>query len=336
MPVSLRTHGIGLRRILLGHRSRCLAALAIGSLLVVGGGAYTVERGDTLSEIAERSGTTIVALAEANDLADPNHIRVGQRLSLSSRASDTEAAPVGNTSGRTHVVRSGESLGTIAARFGLTVEQLAQANGITDPSRIMAGSLLRIATDAPPPPGRALSSTSTHVVRAGESLSTIASDYGTSVAQLVDSNDLADPSQIVAGQPLNVPGTEGAAWTCPWPGSTSYVNDFGVPKSDGRFHEGIDVYAPGGSPVRAPVAGAVQQVLGSRAGKQVTLRGDDGYTYIAAHLASFGASGRVAAGEVIGTVGSSGNARGVPPQTHFELHTGGVVNPYPTLEEYCG
>lgn len=319
------------------HRQpRGRAALAIGCLLVASGAAYTVERGDTLSEIAARSGTSVSALAKANDLTDPNLIYVGQRLTIPGRGGDAGGAPTPATSARTHVVGRGESLGSIASRFGLTIQQLARANGITDPSRIMAGSLLRIAADAPPPPGGGARSTGTHVVRPGESLSTIASRYGTSVARLVGANDLADPNRIVAGQRLTVPGSPGSAWACPWPSSTSYVNDFGVPKPDGRFHEGIDVYAPGGSAIRAPVAGVVEQVLGKRAGRQVTLRGADGYTYIAAHLASFGASGRVTAGEVIGTVGSSGNARGVPPQTHFEMHSGSVINPYPTLQQHCG
>lgn len=334
MPLSLRTRMSVLSRTLRGRRPRGRAALAIGSLVLAGGAAYTVERGDTLSEIAARSGTSVTALAEANDLTNPNVIHVGQRLTIPGRPSDGEGAPTAEA--QTHVVSVGESLGTIAARFGLTIEQLAKANGITDPSRIMAGSLLRIAPDAPPPPGGDARSTGTHMVRPGESLSTIASRYGTSVAQLVDANDLADPNRIVAGQQLTVLGSEGSTWSCPWSGATSYVNDFGVPKPDGRFHEGIDVYAPGGSEIRAPVSGTVEQVTGSRAGKQVTLRADDGYTYIAAHLASFGASGRVAAGQVVGTVGSSGNAQGVPPQTHFEMHSGSVVNPYPTLQQHCG
>ena len=336
MPLSLRARASILRRTMSRHQPRGRAALAIGCLLAASGAAYTVERGDTLSEIAARSGVSVSALAEANDLTNPNLIYVGQRLTIPGRGSDRGGTPTRGTSARTHIVGAGESLGSIAARFGLTIEQLARANGITDPSRIMAGSLLRIAAEAPPPPGGGARATGTHVIRPGESLSTIASRYGTSVTRLVDANDLADPDRIVAGQRLRVPGSEGTAWTCPWSGSTSYVNDFGVPKPDGRFHEGIDVYAPGGSPIRAPVAGVVDQVLGSRAGRQVTLRGADGYTYIATHLASFGASGRVAAGEVIGTVGSSGNARGVPPQTHFEMHSGSVVNPYPTLQQHCG
>lgn len=336
MPLSLRARASVLRRTTRHRQPRGRAALAIGCLLVASGAAYTVERGNTLSEIAARSGTSVSALAKANDLTDPNLIYVGQRLTIPDRARDTGGSPSPATSARTHVVGAGESLGSIASRFGLTIEQLARANGITDPSRVMAGSLLRIAADAPPPPGGGAGSTGMHVVRPGESLSTIASRYGTSVARLVDANDLADPNRIVAEQRLTVPGSPDSAWTCPWPSSTSYVNDFGVPKPDGRFHEGIDVYAPGGSAIRAPVAGVVEQVLGSRAGRQVTLRGADGYTYISAHLASFGASGRVAAGDVIGTVGSSGNARGVPPQTHFEMHSGSVVNPYPTLQQHCG
>ena len=336
MPLSLRARSDILRRSICGRRPRGWAALTIGCLVVAGGSAYTVERGDTLSEIAARSGTSVSALAEANSLGNPNLIYVGQRLTIPGRGQDAGGAQSGEASVRTHVVAAGESLGAIAAHFGLTVEQLAQANGIIDPSRIMAGSLLRIAAEAPPPPGSPTASTGTHVIRAGENLSTIASRYGVSVARLVDVNDLADADRIVAGQQLTVPGSEGTAWACPWSGSASYVNDFGVPKPDGRFHEGIDVYAPGESPILAPVAGVVEQVLGSRAGRQVTLRGDDGYTYIVAHLASFGASGRVAAGEVVGTVGTSGNARGVPPQTHFEMHNDGAVNPYVTLRQYCG
>ena len=336
MPRSLRSRASSLRRTTGSGSSRCRALVAVACLLTTGGAAYTVAQGDTVGEIAARSGVSISALAQANDLNDPNLIYIGQRLTIPGRDGTADSAPIQPGPTQTHVVRAGESLGTIAARFGLTIEQLAQANGITDPSRIMAGSLLRIARDAPPSPGGASQATTgTHVIRSGESLSTIASRYGTSVASLADANGLPDPDRIIVGQQLTVP-SGGSTWTCPWSGSRSYVNDFGVPKPDGRFHEGVDVYAPDGSEILAPVSGTVEQVTGSRAGKQFTLHGDDGYTYIGSHLSSFGSSGRVVAGEAIGTVGSSGNARGVPAQTHFEMHIDGVVNPYPTLQQYCG
>ena len=316
-----------------GRRARVL--VAVTALAVTAGAGYTVQRGDTLSALAHRYGTTVSSLAEANDISDPNLIRVGQTLIIPGSASSTRGGPPAAAESTTHVVRPGESLGSIAGRFGLTVEDLARANGITNPSLVMAGSLLRITSDAPPPPGVGRAGSATHTVAPGQALSTIAARYGTSVQALVDANELADPDRIVAGLRLRVPGATGATWTCPWT-SSSYVNDFGVAKPDGRYHEGIDVHAPGGSEILAPVSGTVEHVTGRRAGKQFTLRGDDGYTYIGAHMASFGSSGRVEAGEVIGTVGDSGNARGAPPHTHIEMHNGGVVNPYPTLQQYCG
>ncbi len=148
-------------------------------------------------------------------------------------------------------------------------------------------------------------------------------------------NDLADPDRIVVGQRLTVPGAAtGPRWQCPVPDG-EFINDFGVAKLDGRFHEGVDVFAPRGSLIHAPVGGTIEHVRGKRAGNQFTLHADDGYTYIGTHLESYGPSGRVEKGTPIGTVGTSGNARGTPPHLHLEMHHDGVVNPYPTLQQYC-
>ena len=117
----------------------------------------------------------------------------------------------------------------------------------------------------------------------------------------------------------------------------SFISDFGIRKPSGRFHNGVDLYASRGTPVVAPVTGHVEQLTGVRAGIQFTLAGVDGHTYIGTHLDAFGASGQVRAGEVIGTVGSSGNARGTPPHLHFEIHLHGtrLVDPHPTLLSAC-
>jgi murein DD-endopeptidase MepM/ murein hydrolase activator NlpD len=80
------------------------------------------------------------------------------------------------------------------------------------------------------------------------------------------------------------------------------------------------------------VSGSVVQKQGPIGGFQVTLSGVDGVIYLNSHLDSFGESGNVSAGDVIGYVGSTGNAMGTRPHVHFGMYDGGAwVNPYPTL-----
>jgi murein DD-endopeptidase MepM/ murein hydrolase activator NlpD len=123
---------------------------------------------------------------------------------------------------------------------------------------------------------------------------------------------------------------------CPVQGAVHFTDDFGAPRGSGRTHQGIDVFAPQGTPNVAVASGVITEQFESGFGNYVTLAADDGTTYLYAHLAGFeGGDRRVATGEVIGYTGNSGNADGI--HTHFELHPGGgaAVNPYPTLERIC-
>jgi septal ring factor EnvC (AmiA/AmiB activator) len=118
----------------------------------------------------------------------------------------------------------------------------------------------------------------------------------------------------------------------PVAGPHSYVNDWGAPRSVGRTHKGCDVMANYGTPCVAITSGRVVQRSGGNAGLYIFLYGDNGHLYYYMHLQGFAASGRVSAGQVIGYVGDTGNARGCP-HLHFEFHPngGGPVNPYPLL-----
>ena len=322
------------------HLRRTLAPVALIAVLAIAGGAatggYTVRKGETLAEVAERLGSSIRELAAANGIRDPNRIYEGQTLVIPG-AGTTAAATAG-----THVVRPGETLGAIAGRFGLSVRSLAAANGITDPNRVIAGARLRIDGAAGAAAAAPAASTGrTHVVAAGETLGGIASRYGVGTRALASANGIADPNRLAVGTRLSVPAAgTGASWVCPVAGAR-FVNDFGVPKPSGRTHEGIDLFAPRGTAVVAPVSGRVEQVDGTVGGLQFWLYGTDGSLYLGTHMDRAGRGGRVSAGEVVGTVGTSGNARGTSPHLHFELHPGGTgsstaVNPYATLRGACG
>ena len=97
-----------------------------------GGTTYTVQKGDTLSGIAKRYGTTVAALAAANGIKDPNKIYVGQVLTIPGDE------PV------YYIVQKGDNLSKIAKRYDTTVPKLVFWNDIQDPNKIYVGQKLRV------------------------------------------------------------------------------------------------------------------------------------------------------------------------------------------------
>ncbi len=168
--------------------------------------------------------------------------------------------------------------------------------------------------------------------------------------------EAADPTAeeppVAADPPAASPATLVAGVTFPVVGPSNYSAGFGAPRSGGRSHEGIDIFADKMTPVVAAAAGTVSFVRDEVGGDccVARIRHDDGRSSLYLHLNNdtpgtddgrgYGlADGievgvRVEAGTVIGFVGDSGNAEDTPSHLHFELHdpAGIALDPFPFLQ----
>lgn len=143
-----------------------------------------------------------------------------------------------------------------------------------------------------------------------------------------------------AGSGIKLKPGQGLLQACPVDSPRSYIDDFGYPRSGGRSHQGNDIFAPYGTPIRAPFEGIADESSNSLGGLAVFVRASDGTYVYNAHLSRYaGVDGKhVQPGDLIGYVGQSGNAAGTPPHDHFELHPGGgsAITPYQHLNLVCG
>lgn len=107
-------------------------------------------------------------------------------------------------------------------------------------------------------------------------------------------------------------------------------------RSQGRKHEGIDIFAPRGAPVRSTTEGIVSRIGTNKLGGTVVwVLGPAGYRHYYAHLdqvANIHTGERISAGALLGFVGNTGNAKLTPPHLHYGIYTRkGAINPFPLL-----
>ena len=116
------------------------------------------------------------------------------------------------------------------------------------------------------------------------------------------------------------------------------TDTWGAARSQGRSHEGIDIFAKRGTPIQATTQGIVSKVgEDALGGHVVMIIGPGGAGHYYAHLeeyADISANDWVNTGDIIGYVGDSGNAKGTPPHVHYGIYiNGSAVNPYPLLQK---
>jgi murein DD-endopeptidase MepM/ murein hydrolase activator NlpD len=161
----------------------------------------------------------------------------------------------------------------------------------------------------------------------------------------------ASPGATIPGGPVRVspavtaPLTYGG-YVFPVYGTVSFGDSFGAPRSDvaGGWHHGEDIFAPLGAPILAVADGTLYSIGWNRiGGYRLWLRDHAGNQFYYAHLSAYSPLAvegqNVKAGDVIGFVGATGDAKGGPPHLHFEIHPAamiglgydGVVAPYPFL-----
>ena len=339
------------------------------------GETIEVKAGDTLYGLSKRHGVSLAELMSANGLTSPN-LKPSQKLLLPSanapvrntpRASKAvAAAPVAPSPasaetaaryGSTYTVQPGDSLYKIARANKVNFAELQQVNGITDPRKVMPGTVLKIpgassvatASTTPSLPPAAVAeaapapaSAPSAPMSAATSTQPTVINAGKQVAALNDTASDAAPAAAPAAKAEKVANAEPQAQTqagdstkLRWPVSGRVIAGFGG-RPDGTHNDGINMSVPLGTDVHAAEAGVVAYA-GSELkgyGNLVLLRHDNGWVTAYAHndelLVKRG--DKVRRGQVIGKAGKTGTVD--QPQVHFELRQGSKpVDPTPFMEK---
>lgn len=202
---------------------------------------YTVKSSDTLFGIALKFGTTVSAIMQANGLSS-TLIFVGQTLKIPTGS----AGPTGGASsgggattgvcGSTYIVKSGDTLRTIASKCGTTIAAIINLNGIVNINLIFVGQPLKLpgaAVVINPPPvitpvptpapttGGSGKCPAIYTVQRGDTLGIIANKCGVTPQAILANNTLPNPSLIFVGQQISIPGGQGSGSVPPPPTTPS-------------------------------------------------------------------------------------------------------------------
>ncbi|MCJ2183211.1 LysM peptidoglycan-binding domain-containing protein [Novosphingobium sp. 1949] len=189
--------------------------------------SHVVGSGETLNGIANRAGVPASAIAEANHLTAPYVVKLGQTLTIprpaapSSRAASAPSGPAATAT--RYTVTSGETLGGIANRTGVSAQTIARANNLAAPYVVRVGQTLAIPRDeapvrsaartietaapsrSPTPSAPPANTADSYTVKPGETLGGIANRTGVSASLLAETNGIQPPFVVKVGQTLRIP-----------------------------------------------------------------------------------------------------------------------------------
>lgn len=163
---------------------------------------YIVKSGDTLSGIAAEFNTTVSELVDLNDISNPNLIYPGEILKIPDIKGESSKSVSSKQYIKTYIVRRGDKLYGIAQRFGTTVAKLVQLNGISNPNLIYPGQVLKIESSGRVDDGEGFRDF--YVIQKGDTLSSIARRFNTTVENLLENNNILSDKQIVEGHVIRV------------------------------------------------------------------------------------------------------------------------------------
>ncbi|WP_370533119.1 peptidoglycan DD-metalloendopeptidase family protein [Thermus sp.] len=282
--------------------------------------AYRVRPGDTLAGIASRYGVSVLDLVSANpSLESLDRLVAGSVLYVPRGAK-----------GLLLTLGEGETLVDLASRFGLSPVKVAKANGVENPAELRPGDLVLL-------PGIQAKTTYQNLLakqeaerrarleaerRRQEELRRLAEERR---RQQALGQARRQQAQVARPQVRRVSYREGGMR---WPLSGFRITTyFGQRGAFQRYHTGIDLAAPYGTPIVAAKSGQVEVAGWSSVGYgfHVVLDHGGGVETLYAHMSRIAVRPGewVEAGEVIGYVGSTGWSTG--PHLHFEVRVGGVA-----------
>ncbi|MEE0616194.1 MAG: LysM peptidoglycan-binding domain-containing protein [Intestinibacter bartlettii] len=164
---------------------------------------YIVQSGDTLTSIAIKFDTTVQAIAELNDLQNPNLIYVGEILKIPTNSRGNLSAPSSRHYIKTYIVQSGDTLTSIAKKFNTTVDKIALLNNITNPNLIYPGQILKIETSINSSI-RGYNFNTMYTVQKGDTLLGISRKLDVDYKELIQKNDITNPNLIYTGEVLKI------------------------------------------------------------------------------------------------------------------------------------